>query len=82
MAAIIRAAREWLNRCCDGVRPRTDATMPERALPSDKEVLSWIRERRNWGRWGKDDQKGVLNLVTPPSGWRRRAWCAAGAASR
>ena len=39
--------------------------MPERALPSDKEVLSWIRERRNWGRWGKDDQKGVLNLVTP-----------------
>jgi hypothetical protein len=39
--------------------------MPERPLPSEKEVLSWIRERRNWGRWGADDQKGVLNLVTP-----------------
>ena len=25
----------------------------------------WIRERRNWGRGGKDDQKGALNLVTP-----------------
>jgi hypothetical protein len=38
--------------------------MPERPLPSEKEVLGWIRERRNWGRWGKDDQKGALNLVT------------------
>ena len=39
--------------------------MPERPLPSSSEVRSWIRERRNWGRWGKDDQVGALNLVTP-----------------
>src|SRR5256885_14192965 len=39
--------------------------MPERPLPTQKEVLGWIRERRNWGRWGKDDQVGALNLVTP-----------------
>src|SRR5207249_10071375 len=39
--------------------------MPERALPSEQEVLGWIRQRRNWGRWGKDDQIGALNLVTP-----------------
>ncbi|MBI4254131.1 MAG: cyclase family protein, partial [Candidatus Rokubacteria bacterium] len=39
--------------------------MPERPLPTEKEVQSWIRERRNWGRWGKDDQIGALNLVTP-----------------
>ena len=39
--------------------------MPERPLPSEKEVLGWIRERRNWGRWGKDDQQGAMNLVTP-----------------
>jgi len=39
--------------------------MPERPLPSEKEVLSWIRERRNWGRWGKDDQRGAINLITP-----------------
>src|SRR3972149_3396243 len=42
-----------------------EATMPERPLPSTSEVLGWIRERRNWGRWGKDDQVGALNLVTP-----------------
>jgi kynurenine formamidase len=23
----------------------------------------WLRERRNWGRWGDDDQKGAVNLV-------------------
>ena len=39
--------------------------MPERPLPTEKEVLGWIRDRRNWGRWGKDDQKGAMNLVTP-----------------
>ena len=39
--------------------------MPEKPLPTEKEVMSWIRERRNWGRWGKDDQQGVMNLVTP-----------------
>ena len=39
--------------------------MPQRPLPTDKEVTAWIRERRNWGRWGNDDQKGALNLITP-----------------
>jgi kynurenine formamidase len=24
-----------------------------------------LRERANWGRWGDDDQRGALNLVTP-----------------
>jgi kynurenine formamidase len=39
--------------------------MPERPLPSAEEVKSWLRERRNWGRWGKDDEKGAINLITP-----------------
>jgi kynurenine formamidase len=30
----------------------------------------WKRELSNWGRWGKDDQLGTLNLLTPA---RRRA---------
>jgi kynurenine formamidase len=24
----------------------------------------WMAEQSNWGRWGKDDQKGTLNLIT------------------
>src|SRR5262247_3583945 len=39
--------------------------MPERKLPTEQEVQGWIRDRRNWGRWGKDDQLGALNLITP-----------------
>jgi hypothetical protein len=39
--------------------------MPERPLPTEQKVRSWIRERRNWGRWGKDDQRGAVNLITP-----------------
>jgi hypothetical protein len=25
----------------------------------------WMKELSNWGRWGKDDQKGSVNLITP-----------------
>jgi Putative cyclase len=39
--------------------------MTERGLPSEAEVQSWIRERNNWGRWGRDDQRGTINLITP-----------------
>jgi hypothetical protein len=39
--------------------------MPPKPLPTADEVKSWLRDRRNWGRWGKDDQRGAMNLVTP-----------------
>src|SRR4051812_10104690 len=25
----------------------------------------WKQELSNWGRWGKDDERGTLNLITP-----------------
>src|ERR1700687_3889173 len=25
----------------------------------------WMTELSNWGRWGKDDQLGAANLITP-----------------
>jgi kynurenine formamidase len=34
--------------------------------PLDKAVLDrWMQELSNWGRWGKDDQLGTVNLITP-----------------
>ena len=40
--------------------------MPARPAPTQQEVIDWIRgARRNWGRWGKDDQRGTVNLITP-----------------
>jgi hypothetical protein len=29
------------------------------------DIDRWKVELSNWGRWGKDDQKGALNLITP-----------------
>ena len=37
--------------------------MPE--IPSEAQVLQWMDELSNWGRWGDDDQLGTLNQVTP-----------------
>jgi len=38
--------------------------MPERTLPSQAEVEAYLRDRRNWGRWGADDQVGAVNVIT------------------
>src|SRR5579864_7839569 len=32
---------------------------------SKEDVDRWMTELSNWGRWGKDDQLGTLNLITP-----------------
>lgn len=33
-------------------------------LPSEAEVASYLADT-NWGRWGADDQRGAINLITP-----------------
>ena len=38
--------------------------MTKRPLPTEQEVRALIRDRRNWGRWGKDDECGAINLIT------------------
>jgi kynurenine formamidase len=35
-------------------------------FPDTREgVLALLKERRNWGRWGDDDELGAINLITP-----------------
>ena len=36
----------------------------EREKPTEAEVKSYLKDRRNWGRWGNDDQVGTINLIT------------------
>ena len=33
--------------------------------PSEAQVLEWMDTLSNWGRWGEDDERGCLNLITP-----------------
>ena len=35
------------------------------AAPSREAIDAIYRDRRNWGRWGRDDQVGAINLITP-----------------
>src|SRR5436190_14063511 len=40
----------------------------------DKATLDrWMQELSNWGRWGKDDQMGTVNLITPAKRTRAAA---------
>ena len=41
------------------------AAQSDSRMPTQAEVESWYTDRRNWGRWGDDDQKGAVNLITP-----------------
>ncbi len=38
--------------------------MSERRLPTREEVMSYLTDRNNWGRWGPDDERGAMNLIT------------------
>src|SRR3970040_1288559 len=41
-----------------------------RPLVTEAQYEAWQTELSNWGRWGKDDELGTLNLITPA---KRRA---------
>src|SRR5207247_6103573 len=39
--------------------------MADAAVPSRDRVEGYFKELNNWGRWGHDDQRGTVNLITP-----------------
>jgi len=48
-----------------------DSSSSNRPLLTKAQFERWKTELSNWGRWGKDDELGALNLVTPAK--RKRA---------
>jgi hypothetical protein len=44
--------------------PHPSTQEPSRLVTLDM-LKRWEKELSNWGRWGKDDQRGMLNLITP-----------------
>jgi hypothetical protein len=45
-------------------KPHPSTQEPGRLITLDK-LRQWEKELSNWGRWGKDDERGLLNLITP-----------------
>src|SRR5262245_35549534 len=50
-------ARAFRHRCAKGV-----SIMSQMSIETVREMA---RRFRNWGRWGKDDELGTLNFITP-----------------
>lgn len=47
---------------------REQAGFGRRKLPTldnDDELETYLQQRSNWGRWGRHDQRGTVNLCTP-----------------
>jgi len=44
--------------------PANEAAEYPRSLTKD-DIDRWMSELSNWGRWGKKDQAGTVNLITP-----------------
>jgi len=40
-------------------------SLAAQSAPTLQQVDRWMSELSNWGRWGKNDQRGTLNLMTP-----------------
>jgi kynurenine formamidase len=56
-AALVSAALAVPSRQSQGVRANHNV--------SQADMDRWKKELSNWGRWGKEDEKGTLNLITP-----------------
>ena len=41
------------------------STQEPNRLVTLETLKKWESELSNWGRWGKEDQRGLLNLITP-----------------
>ena len=46
-----------------GLGVASRAQEPDKVTKDD--IARWSQELSNWGRWGKDDQLGAANLITP-----------------
>ena len=47
-----------------GYTQQDSPSAPQPPMPRARYEQMW-KQLSNWGRWGKDDQLGALNLITP-----------------
>src|SRR5262245_53420954 len=47
------------------IRAQQPAAPAASPTVTNADITKWMSSLSNWGRWGKDDQRGTLNLITP-----------------
>jgi kynurenine formamidase len=50
---------------CGVDRVQAQSSRGSRPAVTGEQVDRWMKDATNWGRWGKDDQLGTINLITP-----------------
>ena len=48
-----------------GARSGVGAPQVNDTRTTKEEIERWMKELSNWGRWGKNDQLGAANTITP-----------------
>ena len=48
-----------------GSTAEEQAAAPQLPPVKSEQMDRWMKELSNWGRWGKTDQMGTVNLITP-----------------
>ena len=48
-----------------GAQPSDKPSTTNTTRTTKEQLERWTKELSNWGRWGKDDQLGTVNLITP-----------------
>lgn len=66
IAAVVSAGSAAVSGQGEGQRFHAHPTTQEASRLVTLDTLTrWEKELSNWGRWGKEDQRGLLNLITP-----------------
>ncbi len=66
LVALAVVASESRRLMAQGGRPQAHpSTQESSVLVTPATMERWETELSNWGRWGSDDQRGTLNLITP-----------------
>jgi len=64
-AAYIAAAVLTIGVAVSGRAPSAQPAPGAAPAVTAQDITKWMKELSNWGRWGKEDQRGTLNLITP-----------------
>src|SRR4249919_3686914 len=62
IAGIVGAALLWGALVVSGQQPAGQASNV--STVTKEQFEQWMTQLSNWGRWGKDDELGALNLIT------------------
>jgi kynurenine formamidase len=63
MALVVLMGVAWAPQTQEAPQPAASSEGRHPAI-TKQQVDKWMTELSNWGRWGKDDQLGTMNLIT------------------